>query len=239
MFSELAILFYSIVYIPQFFLIWHKKSSDGISLPTIILWTQADFLSLIGSIFLQLNKSIIIIEWYHSLTSSFMIVFSFCFLQYTLYTKLKLTPFIVIFIIANVCICCLIQQTNQENKLIGEICGWLTSFIYIFGRFPQLYKNWIRKSTEGLSITMYVLTMIANVFYLISIWENNNGNISIYIPWITLIFVSLILDFFVLFQWYKYNNKKIKDFIKLNRIDSEIGDHRFSENDNSSECDSL
>ena len=237
MFSELAVLFYSIVYFPQFFLIWNDKSSKGISLLTVLLWTQADFLSLAGSIFLLLNPNIVIIEWYHSLTSVFMSMFCLIFSPYTHSIKLKLSIPMTILFFTNIFVCYIFQTRQFGNVLVGEILGWLTSFIYIVGRFPQIYKNWSRKSTEGLSIIMYILTILGNGFYLLSISENSNGDISLYIPWITLILVSLLLDLFVLAQWYKYRNQEQDDdqFIKLDvrvvSLDEDYDDLNSSETD--------
>ena len=43
-FSICSIVFYSIVYFPQFNEIYKTKSSDGISIFTLLLYTEADFL---------------------------------------------------------------------------------------------------------------------------------------------------------------------------------------------------
>lgn len=197
MFSELAIFFYSIVYIPQFLLIWKEKSSNGVSLLTIVLWTQADFISLTASILLQLNKKIIVVDWYHCFISVLMTIICMHFnKQYKL-------AYGICFL--NTLFCSVLQIANYQNENVGEILAWITSSIYIFGRFPQIYKNWKLRSTQGLSIWMFIFTMLGNGFYLFSIFEQSQSNISIYIPWITLILVSIVLDTIVLIQYRLYH----------------------------------
>jgi uncharacterized protein with PQ loop repeat len=73
--SILSLLFYSIVYIPQFIVIYKEKSSDGISLVTLSIWTQADILSLIATISLNMPVSLIVIGWYHFLVGCCMMLF--------------------------------------------------------------------------------------------------------------------------------------------------------------------
>lgn len=197
MFSELAIFFYSIVYIPQFLLIWKEKSSNGVSLLTIVLWTQADFISLTASILLQLNKKIIVVDWYHCFISVLMTIICMHFNK-----QYKLTYGICFL---NTLFCSVLQIANYQNENVGEILAWITSSIYIFGRFPQIYKNWKLRSTQGLSIWMFIFTMLGNGFYLFSIFEQSQSNISIYIPWITLILVSIVLDTIVLIQYRLYH----------------------------------
>lgn len=210
MFSELALVFYSVVYIPQFLLIWKEKSSNGVSLLTMLLWTQADFISLTASILLQLDKSILIIDWYHCFVSVSMTIFCLYFNN----DKQKPWYFVCFF---NLLFCCTFQLVNYKNENLGEILAWVTSIIYIVGRFPQIYKNWKLGSTKGLSIWMFIFTMLGNGFYLFSIFEQSN--ISIYIPWITLILISFILDSVVLIQ-HQYNNNSIESSDETFGLDS-------------------
>ena len=41
--------------------------------------------------------------------------------------------------------------------------GWLSSAFYLSSRLSQLYKNWSRKCCEGLSATMFLCAISANV----------------------------------------------------------------------------
>jgi hypothetical protein len=53
---------------------------------------------------------------------------------------------------------------------------------------------------------MYVFTVFGNLFYLLSILEPVNSiSIVIYLPWITLVSISILLDFVIFFQWKHYS----------------------------------
>jgi uncharacterized protein with PQ loop repeat len=179
------------------------------------LWTQADFLSLAGGIILQLSNSILAIEWFH-VTISFIMVLICIYFSNDLfpYKTSTLLPtnsvgkctLVIPFFIINTSICIWLSSQAIKSEITGIILGWITSFIYIFGRFPQIYKNWQRKTTEGLSILMYVFTVFGNLFYLLSILEPVNSiSIVIYLPWITLVSISILLDFVIFFQWKHYS----------------------------------
>ena len=43
--------------------------------------------------------------------------------------------------------------------------GWLSSFFYLSSRLSQLYKNWSRKCCEGLSLSMFLCAISANIRY--------------------------------------------------------------------------
>ncbi|XP_066295863.1 lysosomal amino acid transporter 1 homolog isoform X3 [Branchiostoma lanceolatum] len=45
---------------------------------------------------------------------------------------------------------------------VGYAIGIVSSILYLGSRMPQIYKNWKRKSTEGLSIWMFSLFMFAS-----------------------------------------------------------------------------
>lgn len=202
----ISVFFYSIVYIPQFILIWKNKSTSGFSLITLFSWTQADFISLTGSLLLNMNINVIIIEWYHCSTSIIMILFCLYFSETVPRRSVKVLSTFV-FCIFNIVSCILFQIFNFQNLLLGQIFGWLTSSIYIIGRFPQIIENWKNKSTSGVSITMYIFSMLGNIFYLLSIIDSPQNPI-IYLPWITLIIVTLFLDSIILYQWKLYQHRK-------------------------------
>ncbi len=48
-------------------------------------------------------------------------------------------------------------------RLVGVWLGYVSSFFYLSSRMSQLYKNWARKCTEGLSVAMFLMAISANV----------------------------------------------------------------------------
>jgi uncharacterized protein with PQ loop repeat len=198
----LSIVFYSIVFIPQFIEIFKRKNSDGVSIWSILLWSQADTLSLIGTLILQLNLGLIIIGWYHLLLGQLLLI-------YILHNKTEKknlkSVFVYSFVIANFLITIVFQLYYYKlivNIIIGQIMGWICAFIYIVGRIPQVYHNFKRKSTEGLSIYMYIFSICGNIFYISSIlvYSSDPNTIFLTLPWIVLSVVCGIIDLFIIFQ---------------------------------------
>ena len=210
-FSIISIAFYAIVYVPEFYLIYKTKTSEGLSVWMIILWNQGDILSLIGTILLQLNTNLIIIGWFHYIIGILMTLT-------VLYYKpkeddiknIKTNISIILFLFINfVAIMCVTLYINTEEVVAGEIIGWMATFIYIVGRFLQMYLNYKNKSTKGLSMLLYVFCIFGNLFYFASVisYSTESEYIRINTPWIVLVFVLVFLDLFVILQSRIYKKK--------------------------------
>lgn len=210
-FSVLSIIFYSIVYFPQFRLIYKTENSENLSILMLIMWTQGDALSLAGLILLHLELNLIIIGWYHLFIGISMMIYTF---YYKKERKLLDAFYIMTFILLNITICSVLQiYVTEQQSQIGEIIGWITASLYIIGRFPQFYLNYKKKSVEGLSIVMYVNTILGNIFYVCSIltYSIEYEYIRINMPWIILSVVVIFLDLFIIAQ--------CKYYIHANHID--------------------
>jgi len=214
-FSIISILFYSVVYYPQFYLIYKTKNTDGISVWMLLLWGQADLLSLVGTVLLSLEISLITIGWYHVIIGFLMTIYVL-FYETETETKEKPQKFIKIicssiFYSTNFTACLYLTITKLENIEAGTIIGWITSVLYIIGRFPQIFLNIKRKSTEGLSILMYVFTICGNTCYLLAVltFSIEPEYININMPWIVMVIVTVLLDFFVIFQSFYYKTHSV------------------------------
>ncbi|KAL9064612.1 MAG: hypothetical protein Q9157_007771 [Trypethelium eluteriae] len=51
----------------------------------------------------------------------------------------------------------------------GQIYGYICAILYLVSRFPQLWQNYQRKKTEGLSILFFLFACIGNLTYVLSI----------------------------------------------------------------------
>lgn len=205
-FSVLSLIFYSIVYFPQFYLIYKTKNSEDLSIMMLILWSQADALSLVGVILLQLELNLVIIGWYHMFVGILMMSYTFYYRKK--YTILESSS-IFLFISTNIALCSVLQSTvTQPYEKPGEIIGWFTTGLYIIGRFPQIYFNFKTRSVEGLSIMMYVYTILGNLLYIMSIifFSTDFSYIKLNMPWIVLGVVTIVLDLFLIAQC-KYYKK--------------------------------
>lgn len=206
-FGILSIIFYSVVYYPQFYVIYKTKKTDGISVWMLLVWGQADFLSLIGTVILNLELSLIIIGWYHALIGFLMTLYT---LYYEKEHKIAKYLAVSIYYSINITISIFLTVTMLYNYEGGTVVGWVSSFFYIAGRLPQLYLNYRRKTTEGLSILMYVFTILGNTCYLLSVltFSIEPEYITLNMPWIIMIVLTVSMDFIVIFQsrYYKKND---------------------------------
>lgn len=201
--SIISLIFYSIVYIPQFIEIYVIKKSDGISLWTLLLWTQADILSLVGSILLYLQLSIIIIGWYHSLVGILMTLFV---LYYKSKKSIRHYSAVCIFVVTNLLLCTVLNiYINEPQIIVGNLIAWITMVLYLIGRIPQIILNYKNKSTKGLSLLMYLFTILGNGFY-IGVITVEPEYISENLPWIVSGVLNIVFDFYVLGQMYYYKN---------------------------------
>ncbi|XP_026230699.1 lysosomal amino acid transporter 1 homolog [Anabas testudineus] len=104
------------------------------------------------------------------------------------------------------------QSPNTSKvEISGYICGYLASIFYLSSRFPQLYKNFQRQSTEGTSYLLFALAMMGNGTYglsVIAVLPALRGSKQTFIlkhlAWLIGSLGVLILDFFVTAQFIMY-----------------------------------
>ncbi|CAI9596157.1 unnamed protein product, partial [Staurois parvus] len=107
------------------------------------------------------------------------------------------------------------QKKLGITEMSGFICGYVSSVFYLGSRFPQLYKNFQRKSTEGTSYMLFVLAMLGNFTYGLSlvlklpaVRHNKNQYVIHHLPWLIGSFGVLVLDFFMTAQFIVYRKHK-------------------------------
>lgn len=62
--------------------------------------------------------------------------------------------------------------TATNVEIAGLILSWSSTALYTVSRLPQLYKNWRRKSTAGLSPFLFLAAFCGNFFYSSSMLTN-------------------------------------------------------------------
>ncbi|NBU33886.1 PQ-loop repeat-containing protein [bacterium] len=199
-FGTTSIVLYCICYFPQIHVIVKAKSSEGVSVTSILLWTQADMLSLVASVLLDLDVILIIINWYNFIIGIVMIIIV---IKYQRRKSCKASVIISVCVTAvNIIVCIVVSALRHPDTVAGITIGYFTTATYILGRFPQIVENLTRKGTGEVSVSMYICTIFANICYIIvcfldptAIFEN--------LPWIISTMACTILDFVILFQvWY-------------------------------------
>jgi uncharacterized protein with PQ loop repeat len=197
----ISMIFYGVTYFPQMYQIWKTKTSEGVSIWTALLWCQADALSLVGSILLQLDLMIIIICWYHFFMDLIMIAMVIYFGKTN---DKKMISYVAIFVAVNILANCLINSIyynyNDKNNtdtlnLVGEILAWVTTVVYIIGRIPQILH--LQTSIEGLSVLMFAFAIGGNSTYLglLILQDQPMANLA----WMVLCLCLILMDLYVIF----------------------------------------
>lgn len=202
--SILSLAFYSIVYLPEFLEIHRLRSSDGVSLLTIAVWTESDVLSLISTILLCLPTSVIVIGWYHFIMGVIMTC-------YVLHYKSKKTIYdyfgVTGFILANTIFCMGLNfYVTEPDVIAGNTLAWVTMPLYLLGRIPQIWLNYRLTSTHGLSVLMYIFTILGNACY-IGVITIDPEYILDNVPFIVSGSINILLDFVVIGQIQYYKTK--------------------------------
>lgn len=65
--------------------------------------------------------------------------------------------------------------TESTTEIAGRILSWMSALLYLASRLPQLYQNFTRKSTAGLSPLLFIAAFGGNFFYSTSILTNPNA----------------------------------------------------------------
>lgn len=106
------------------------------------------------------------------------------------------------------------STANKSVELAGFICGYLATVFYLLSRFPQLYKNFQRQSTEGTSYLLFALAMMGNGTYGLSVIlvlpalrSSKQAFIINHLAWLIGSLGVLILDFLVTAQFIIYRKK--------------------------------
>ncbi|XP_030621087.1 lysosomal amino acid transporter 1 homolog [Chanos chanos] len=61
------------------------------------------------------------------------------------------------------------QIATDCTVMTGHVFGYLSTLSFLCSRFPQLYKNYKRQSTEGTSYLLFALAMLGNGTYALSL----------------------------------------------------------------------
>lgn len=66
-------------------------------------------------------------------------------------------------------------RIDTSLEIAGTILSWCSTLLYLFSRLPQLYHNWTRQSTAGLSPLLFMAAFSGNSFYSTSLLTNPNA----------------------------------------------------------------
>ncbi|KAJ8320895.1 hypothetical protein KUTeg_002482 [Tegillarca granosa] len=107
---------------------------------------------------------------------------------------------------------------------VGYGVGIISSLFYIGSRSAQIYKNFKRKSTDGLSILMFVLAIIGNLTYGLSILvrQQNEAFLIQHLPWLVGSLGVIFLDVTLVIQFKVYGGNEFDALSRKPLVDYEI-----------------
>lgn len=104
-----------------------------------------------------------------------------------------------------------ILPTDPED-VIGYVIGCVSSLFYLCSRLPQIWKNYKRQGTDGVSIHLFILAVMGNALYGASILlqDPRQGKtytqfIVFHLPWLIGSLGTMSLDFTLLTQILYYD----------------------------------
>ncbi|KAM6371752.1 lysosomal amino acid transporter 1 homolog [Pluvialis apricaria] len=99
----------------------------------------------------------------------------------------------------------------SRSEIIGFTVGSVSSVLYLCSRVPQIYTNYKRKSTTGVSYSLFALVMLGNMLYGLSVLLKNpepgqcEGDYVLHhLPWLVGSLGVLSLDVVISFQFLAY-----------------------------------
>ncbi|KAJ3432445.1 lysosomal amino acid transporter [Anaeramoeba flamelloides] len=131
------------------------------------------------------------------------------------------------------------SSDNNAREIAGKVIGWISGFMYLSSRIPQIIKNFKRKSTEGLSIQMFLSAILGNLTYAFGIFLRSTkwDFIRPKIPWLVGSIGTCGFDCTIFSQFLYYRKKGLKPKNNAETIetlesdDSETGNtDRISDN---------
>lgn len=212
-FSVLSIICYCVLYFPQIYKIIKLKTSEGLSFYYIIIWNIADTVSVISSILMSVSINLLIVSWYHYIMSCVLVIVYLVYAPVIAPPKILETPYLKSIFSSVILLCGLITTvilqipgvivTGDSIKL-GTVIAWISVCMFLSGRLTQIYKNYVTKTTYGLSLLMYAFKIFGNSCYMTMIFliSIEIDYINYIMPWIVYCVCAISLDLFVLSQHY-------------------------------------
>eukprot|EP00042_Codosiga_hollandica_P036246 m.274586 g.274586 ORF g.274586 m.274586 type:complete len:297 (+) comp54835_c1_seq6:54-944(+) len=102
-----------------------------------------------------------------------------------------------------------LSSFGNAQSIAGYILGWISGLMYFTSRIPQIRKNYKRKSTEGLALQMFVMAVLGNSLYTLSIFfqSHEKGFLISNLPWLLGSAGTLCFDFTIFGQFLLYRNR--------------------------------
>ncbi|XP_022370086.1 lysosomal amino acid transporter 1 homolog isoform X3 [Enhydra lutris kenyoni] len=100
-----------------------------------------------------------------------------------------------------------------QQEIVGFVIGSVSSVLYLLSRLPQIRTNFLRKSTQGVSYSLFALVMLGNTLYGLSVLlknpevsEDEGSYLLHHLPWLVGSLGVLLLDTVISIQFLIYRD---------------------------------
>lgn len=103
---------------------------------------------------------------------------------------------------------------RNKNAAIGYALGIISCICYMISRLPQITRNFKRGSTQGVSISMFLLAICGNFLYGTSVLMSKHADVpfsqyfKLHLPWLIGSYGTMALDTIIVCQCLYLNNKR-------------------------------
>ena len=96
---------------------------------------------------------------------------------------------------------------------LGRLFAWICTFLYLSSRLPQIYKNFERKSCQGLAMSMFGCALMGNVTYSTSILVKSVEPAYLYnaLPYLLGSGGTVVFDIVIFTQYLAYGDALPKE----------------------------
>ncbi len=227
--GSLSILCWVVVFTPQLYANYKNKTGKSLSLTFLWIWLVGDFFNIVGLILEGLLPTMLALAIYYTIADILLIVQVFYYKRRTspifndeerplithgenYLSRVFEVPIQVQYapqlIIASLSIIVIFFFSYIAVIALGwaQYMGWMSAILYIGSRMPQIAKNHRKQSVEGLSLAMFVFTLLGNSLYVASIFlqSTNYHYLMANLPWLIGSGGTLILDLIITSQCFVY-----------------------------------
>ncbi|CAO3568011.1 unnamed protein product [Mortierella alpina] len=98
---------------------------------------------------------------------------------------------------------------NEGGLTTALILGWGSAALYLGSRVPQIYKNWRLRSCEGLSVLMFIFSLLGNTLFIASIFLSSTERSYLIrnMPWWLGSAGTLVFDLTIFAQFFIYKEQ--------------------------------
>lgn len=107
-----------------------------------------------------------------------------------------------------------VESTSQGDIETGpQVLGYISAFLYLTARIPQMLQNYRKKSCEGLSLLFFIFSTMGNLTYSLQIlfYRSDWDYVLLNMSWILGSLGTIFEDAIIFFQFYLYSKKRSTD----------------------------